>query len=76
MWLHSMQSNFLSKFILYIITISGGFTVPGVNIEFVNYPNIGNNLYLSFFGVFDLFSVSFFGKPVLNGKKQNRCNAK
>lgn len=61
-------SILLSKGILYLISANGGLSIPGVvdEFKFVDYPMIGNNLYLFFIGLFDLFSVNFFGQPIFS----------
>jgi hypothetical protein len=56
----------IAEGLLHLITASGGFTVPGLLIKYVDYSNIPQNLYLFFIGLFDLFSVNFFGKTVLS----------
>lgn len=59
---------FLSSIFLRTISSKGGFILPGVvdEVRFVDYLDLGNNLYLFILGLFDLFSVNFFGKPVLS----------
>lgn len=57
-------SIIISRIILNLIRQNGGFIVPGVEAKFVDYNNINNNLYLFFIGLFDLFSVNFFGQHV------------
>jgi hypothetical protein len=56
----------LSQGLLRLIALIGGFTVPGQVIKYVDYAGIPQNVTLFFIGLFDLFSVNFFGKTVLS----------
>ena len=62
----TILSIVLSQIILLLIKQNGGFIVPGIEPKFVGYNDISNNLYLFFIGLFDLFSVDFFGQPIFS----------
>ena len=62
----TLASIAVSQGLLHLITAGGGFTVPGLLIKYVDYRNLPENVTLFFVGLFDLFSVNFFGKTVLS----------
>ncbi|OXM14214.1 hypothetical protein [Paenibacillus herberti] len=55
----------VSKAVLKLIAVSGGFVVPGAGqAMFTEIENIGRNIYSTFYGLLELFNANFFGRPI------------